>query len=186
MNKGKLFVISGPSGVGKGTICRELVKKDPSLSLSVSATTRAKREEDKDGVTYYFISKDEFESLIESGGFLEWNIYNGNYYGTPVAPVNKALDCGKNFVLEIDVNGGKNVRKVFPEAVLIFITPPDKDELFKRLSGRGSETPDSIKNRLDAAKREIEIGESYDYVIVNNVLDDAVTDVLNIIAKEND
>ncbi len=186
MNKGKLYVISGPSGVGKGTICRELVKKDSSLAVSVSATTREKREEDKDGVTYHFISKDEFEALIKRGGFLEWNVYNGNYYGTPIDPVNKALESGKNFILEIDVNGGKNVRKIFPEAVLIFIAPPDKDELLKRLSGRGSETPDSIKNRLQAAKRELEVSESYDYVVVNNVLDDAVTDVLNIIAKEND
>ncbi len=182
-NKGTLFVISGPSGVGKGTICKEIIKKHPELSVSVSATTRPMRSDDIDGVTYHFKTTEEFLKMIDDGGFLEWTVYNGNHYGTPVVPVKEALDNGKDFILEIEVDGAQNVRKVFPDAVLIFIDPPSFEALRERLSGRGSETEESIKSRIERAKEELLLKDKYDYIIVNDNLDKAVSDVENIIVK---
>lgn len=182
-NKGSLYVISGPSGVGKGTICKEIIKRNPSLSVSVSATTRPKRDEDVDGVTYHFKTKDEFLKMIDEGGFLEWTVYNENYYGTPIAPVSEALDSGKDFILEIEVDGAQNVRRVFPDAVLIFIEPPSINDLRLRLLGRGSETEESIKSRLDRAIEELSFKDKYDYIIVNDKLERAISDVENIIVK---
>lgn len=181
--KGTLFVISGPSGVGKGTICKEIIKRNPSLSVSISATTRPMRDEDIDGVTYYFKSVDEFKNMIDKGELLEWTQYNGNYYGTPVGPVKEALDLGKNFILEIEVCGALNVRNIFPDAVLIFIDTPSLDELKKRLLGRGSETPESIESRINLAKEELMLKDKYDYVIVNNDLQTAVSEIENIVTK---
>lgn len=182
-NKGTLYVISGPSGVGKGTICREIIKRHPELSVSVSATTRPKRNEDIDGVTYHFKTEEEFRKMIDDGGFLEWTVYNGNCYGTPLEPVRNALAKGKDFILEIEVNGALNVRKFFPDAILIFIDAPSVSELEKRLRRRGSETPESINARINRAKEEILLKDKYDYIIVNNNLKKAVSDVENIIVK---
>ena len=182
-NNGTLFVISGPSGVGKGTICKEIIKRHPEISVSVSATTRPMRSEDKDGVTYHFKTKDDFLKMIDEGGFLEWTVYNENYYGTPIAPVKEALENGRNFILEIEVDGAQNVRKVFPNAVLIFIDAPSFEELKARLMGRGSETPESIQSRIDRAREEIEFKDKYDYIVVNNDLEKAISDVENIIVK---
>ncbi len=182
-NKGTLYVISGPSGVGKGTICKEIIKRHPALSVSVSATTRPMREEDIDGVTYHFKTEAEFLKMIDEGGFLEWTIYNGNRYGTPIAPVKEALDTGRDFILEIEVDGAQNVRRAFPDAVLIFIEPPSLDELVLRLRARGSETPKSIEQRISRAKEELLLKDRYDYIIVNNTLEKAVSDVENIIVK---
>ncbi len=181
--KGTLYVISGPSGVGKGTICKEIIKRHPGLSVSVSATTRPMRQEDINGVTYHFKTQDEFLKMIDEGGFLEWTVYNENHYGTPIAPVQKALDGGKDFILEIEVDGAQNVRKVFPDAVLIFIDAPSFEELKSRLLGRGSETPESIEGRINRAKEEILLKDKYDYVVINDNLEKAILDIENIIVK---
>ncbi len=182
-NKGTLYVISGPSGVGKGTICKEIIKRNPSLAVSVSATTRPMRKEDIDGVTYHFKTKTQFLKMIDNGELLEWTIYSGNHYGTPVAPVKEALDGGKDFILEIEVDGALNVRRLFPEAVLIFIDPPSFDALKERLLGRGSESEESISARIERAKEEILLKDKYDFVVVNDNLKQAVLDVENIIVK---
>lgn len=183
---GKLFLISGPSGVGKGTVCREIFKKDLNLYFSVSATTRTPRNEDKEGVTYFFKTKEEFERLIEDGAFLEWAQYNGNYYGTLKAPVLKNLNEGKNVILEIDVKGALQVMENYTDGVYIFIAPPDEKALFDRLKNRGSETDEEIERRLSAAKEELKLKDRYDYVVINDVVENAVLEIEKIINKEND
>lgn len=183
-NKGKLFLISGPSGVGKGTICRELLNCNPNIYFSVSATTRAPRDEDIEGKTYYFKTKEQFEELIEQNEFLEWAEYSGNYYGTPKKPVMEHLEKGEDVLLEIDVKGALNVKKNFSEGIYIFIAPPDNNTLFERLKKRGTETDESIKKRLAAAESELKLKSEYDYVVINDVLDAAVSEVNNIILKE--
>ncbi len=181
--KGTLFVISGPSGVGKGTICQEILKeKDAlSLSLSVSATTRKPRSIDQEGVTYYFKTREEFESMIEGGEFLEWALYNENYYGTPLKPVQEKLESGQNVVLEIEVQGALQVKKNFPAGVCIFIAPPDIETLRTRLRGRETETEQEIAKRIAVAEWEMQQQEKYDYVVINDVLEDAVQSVKDII-----
>jgi guanylate kinase len=181
--KGTLFVISGPSGVGKGTVCEEVFKdKDAlSLSLSVSATTRTPRPIDQEGVTYFFKTQEEFESMIEAGAFLEWATYNGNYYGTPLAPVEETLNKGINVILEIEVQGALQVKKNLPSAVSIFITPPDLHTLHSRLKGRATETEEEISRRIAAAEWELKQQNHYDYVIINDVLEDTVQSVKDII-----
>ena len=181
--KGTLYVISGPSGVGKGTICKELLKRNPSLSLSVSATTRPMREEDTDGITYFFKTEAEFKAMIENNQLLEWATYNGNYYGTPVEPVNRALEEGNDIILEIEVCGALNVRSLMPDAVLIFIDAPSVEELEKRLIGRGSETPESIKGRMERALEELKLKGNYDRIVVNNDLQTAILEIENIITE---
>lgn len=183
---GKLFLISGPSGVGKGTVCREIFKKDLNLYFSVSATTRSPRNEDKEGVTYFFKTKEEFERLIDEGAFLEWAQYNGNYYGTLKEPVLKNLNDGKNVILEIDVKGALQVMENYSDGVYIFIAPPDEKALFERLKNRGSETDEEIERRLSAAKEELKLKDRYDYVVVNDVVENAVLKIEKIINKEND
>ncbi len=183
-NRGKLIVLSGPSGVGKGTVVKSLLSKCENLRLSVSATTRQPRSEDKEGVTYYFKSQEEFKKMIAEGEFLEWAIYNGNYYGTPQKAVNDLLDKGISVILEIEVQGAMNVKKKCPDALYIFIVPPSLEELKKRLIGRGSETAESTAGRIAAAKAELEMKDEYDHIIVNDVLEKAVGEVLNIIEKD--
>lgn len=180
-NRGRLIVISGPSGVGKGTIIRRILTECDNIKLSVSATTREPRQEDTEGVTYFFKSKDEFRSMIEGEKFLEWAIYNENYYGTPLEPVEEQLALGNDILLEIDVQGAINVMDKCDDGIYIFIAPPSFEMLKERLTGRGSETDFEIENRVNAAKAELEMKEKYDYIVVNNVLDDAVRDVKNII-----
>lgn len=183
-NRGKLIVLSGPSGVGKGTVVKALLSKCENLRLSVSATTRQPRDEDKEGVTYYFKSQEEFKKMIDEGEFLEWAMYNGNYYGTPQKAVNDLLDKGISVILEIEVQGAMNVKKKCPDAIYIFIAPPSLEELKKRLTGRGSETAESIAGRIAAAKAELEMKDEYDYIIVNDVREKAIAEVLNIIEKD--
>lgn len=180
MKKGKFIVISGPSGVGKGTICNAIIK-DNNAWLSISMTTRNIREGEVDGISYYFITKEEFEKRIEEGKFLEYNNYNGNYYGTPKDKVLEKLAEGKNVILEIDVNGGKNIKKIFPETILIYIKPPSLEELKNRLLTRGTETIEKIEERLKIAESEAKEIDKYDYVIVNDNLDEAIEKVENII-----
>lgn len=183
MKKGCLLVISGPSGVGKGTIVKALLEKQEHVSLSVSCTTRAPRSGEIDGKHYYFITKDEFRRMIDEGAFLEYEANFSNYYGTPIGKVVEKLNSGEDVILEIDVKGGLNVKKKLPDAVLIFILPPSLDILKQRLSGRGTETAEQVEKRFSEAEREIEAGKQYEYHIVNDTVAQAVDDVIDIINK---
>ena len=169
MRQGILFVISGPAGSGKGTVVQALRESHNDLNLSVSMTTRSPRETDIDGVTYYFTTREDFENRIKNGEFLEYNIFSGNnqYYGTPKFSVEKSLAEGKDIILEIEVNGAMNVKKVFPSAVTIMLTPPDAKTLNARLRGRGTEKEEEILNRLETAKKEIQLLPQYDYSVIN-------------------
>lgn len=180
MSKGKLLVISGPSGVGKGTIVRELLKLRPTASLSISCTTRAPREGEEEGISYFFLSHEEFEKLIACGGFLEYSEHFGNFYGTPKKFVEEKLSSG-DVILEIDVNGALNVKAAMPEAVLIMIAPPDRQTLYTRLRGRGTESEDVIEKRISRADFELAQSNKYDHVIVNDDLASAVAQVENIL-----
>lgn len=184
-NRGKLIVISGPSGVGKGTIIKRILAEGDKIKLSVSATTRKPRLEDTEGITYYFKTEDEFRSMIDAERFLEWAVYNGNYYGTPIEPVERQRDEGIDVLLEIDVQGAINVMEKCPDGTYIFIAPPDVETLKERLCGRGSETEEEIANRVGAAMAELEMKDKYDYIVVNNVLDDAIREVKDIIEGKN-
>ena len=166
MKKGLLFVISGPSGTGKGTVMKHLLETGEYF-YSVSATTRSPRPEDKEGVTYYFVTRAQFEEKIAAGEMLEYAEYSGNYYGTPKFAVEKALSEGKNVILEIETKGALQIREKMPEAVLIFILPPDIGTLRARLEGRGTESADVIETRMAQVKREVALLPSYDYAIVN-------------------
>lgn len=185
-NKGNLVVISGPSGVGKGTVCKRLLDECENLILSVSATTRTPRSEDVEGVTYFFKSQDEFKAMIDAGEFLEWAVYNNNYYGTPRCAVEENRERGMNVLLEIDVQGALNVKNNFPDGVYIFIAPPDVETLHTRLVGRGTETLEEIQERVAAADAELALQNEYDYVVVNDVLDDAVEEIKEIIKARSE
>ena len=184
MDKGVLLIVSGLSGAGKGTICKRIMEKYPGYELSISATTRDPRPGEVDGREYFFITKEEFEDRIKNGQLLEYAKYVENYYGTPKDWVLAQMDQGKNVILEIELQGAFQVRDQIPEAVLIFIMPPDMEELERRLRGRGSETEEQIKKRLLRAMEEIEYVDQYDYVIVNEEVEKSVemlhTIVLNI------
>ncbi len=177
-----LVVMSGPSGVGKGTIANILTKK-LNMALSISCTTRQPRNGEKDGVSYFFISKDNFENKIKNNAFLEYSEHFGNYYGTPKDFVMDKLKTN-DVMLEIDVNGGLEVKKSFPDAVLIMIAPPSIEELKKRLEGRGTESAEKIANRISRVEYELEKQTLYDYTVVNDNLDKAVDDLCEIIKKE--
>lgn len=187
-NRGILYVISGPSGVGKGTVCRQLVEKRNNLSVSVSATTRKPRTEDKEGITYFFKTEEQFKQMIQQDKFLEWAVYNGNYYGTPVDAVNEKLEKGEDIILEIEVQGALKVMEKCKDAVSIFIAPPDEETLYARLRCRGTETEEEIKKRVNAAKSELMQKEKYDYIVVNDILKNAVCEIESIMKnqKEND
>lgn len=167
MRKGLLFIVSGPAGSGKGTVVNALVKNHPEIFLSVSATTRNPRPGEVHGVHYYYISKEEFEQRIKNGQMLEYTTYSGNYYGTPLKEIEEAMEKGKDIILEIEVDGGMQVKEKVNDAVTIMLTPPNKDVLEARLRGRGTETEDVIKWRLERAKEEILLLPKYDYSVVN-------------------
>ena len=183
MKKGRFIVMSGPSGVGKGTICSTLIK-DLDAWYSVSMTTREIRDGEVDGVNYYFVSKDEFEKRIEDGKLLEYNIYNGNYYGTPKDKILEKLDEGVNVFSEIDVNGAFNIKKIFDDSLLLYIAPPSIESLRERLIGRGTEDMETIEKRLRIAEEELKKIDFYDYVVVNDNLEEAIEKVKNIILNE--
>ena len=178
---GKLIVVSGPSGVGKGTICNKLINK-MNAEYSVSTTTRSPRDGEVDGVNYFFVSKEEFTLGIENGDFLEYNLYNDNYYGTSKKFVMDKLKNNKNIFLEIDVNGAKNIKKIFNDAVLIYIAPPSVDNLKKRLIERGTESEEVINERLAIASKELKEIDFYDYVVINDDLERATDEVRKIIS----
>lgn len=184
MQKGKLFVISGPSGAGKGTICKKILEADDNIRFSVSMTTRNPREGETDKVDYFFVSRQEFEKLLSEGGLLEHNCYVDNYYGTPKKQVTEWLSQGNDVILEIDFHGAFQVRESYPEAVLIFIMPPDIDELKARIIGRGTETEEIINKRLEEAMNDLAQADKYDYTVINNDLDTAVAQVQQIMRKE--
>ena len=171
---GKLFVISGSSGVGKGTVIKEFLNKHPDFKLSISCTTRGKREGEAEGVNYFYLSQEEFKNCIENNEFLEWAEFSGNCYGTKKEFVEKCLKRGENLILEIDTKGALNVKKIMPEATLVFIAPPSLEELEARLRGRHTETEEAIQKRLSSIKSEIENSKHYDYVVVNDTVENAV------------
>lgn len=173
-NQGKLLVVSGFSGAGKGTVMKKLMESYDNYALSISATTRSPREGEVDGREYFFKSEDEFKKMIDGGELLEYAKYVGNYYGTPKKYVESCLDEGKNVILEIESVGALNVKKIFPEAVLIFIVPPSADELERRLRGRGTEDEETIMARLSKASKESFGVEKYDYIVVNDTVDECV------------
>lgn len=180
-NRGKLIVLSGPSGVGKGTVVKRILKECDDIALSVSATTRTPREEDTDGVTYSFKTRDEFEKMIKADEFLEWAKYNNNYYGTPKAAVEKLLNDGISVILEIEVKGAGSIKERCPEALFIFIAPPSFETLRERLTSRGSESKEEIENRVALAKAEYDARDMYDFVVVNDIIDNTVLEVKKII-----
>ncbi|WP_313971714.1 guanylate kinase [Selenomonas sputigena] len=183
MRKGLLVVVSGPSGAGKGTICQALLEKTP-LAYSVSATTRKPRAGEVDGESYYFLSVEAFEKMIEKDELLEWAKVYDNYYGTPLKKVEEKLAAGEDILLEIDTQGAMKVREKFPEGVYIFILPPSLAELERRIRGRDTETEDVLQKRLAAAIDEIEAGKCYKYVVTNDEVDGAVDSVCAILAAE--
>ncbi len=179
----RLFVISGPSGAGKGTLLAELRKQRPDLGLTVSATTRSPRPGEVDGTSYYFLSDEEFRRRIAAGEFVEWAEVHGHLYGTLVSEVKRLLSKGHSLVLEIDVQGALNVRKVYPDAVLIFIEPPSIQALEERLRGRGTEDEASIELRLKNARHEMELADQYDARIVNDTVDRAAQELGSVMRR---
>ena len=185
MRKGLVTVLSGFSGAGKGTIMKHLLEEYPNrYNLSISATTRNKRIGEEDGREYFFKTRDEFEEMIKNNELLEYAEFSGNYYGTPKEYVNRLVDEGKDVLLEIEVNGALQVRKLFPDSVLLFVTPPSADALKSRLVGRKTESMEEIENRLSISSKESLLMGKYDYLIVNDEIDAAVKEVHDIIECE--
>ena len=179
-------MVSGFSGAGKGTIMKELLKRHPdTYALSISATTRNPRPGETDGVEYFFRTREEFEKMIAEDALIEYAQYVGNYYGTPKAYVEEQLLAGKNVILEIEIQGALKVKEKFPDTLLLFVTPPSAEELKNRLVGRGTETMDVVMSRLNRANEEAEGIEQYDYLVINDVLEDAVEEVHQIIQNEH-
>ncbi len=185
--RGGLLVISGPSGAGKTSICNELLKRLPNPVWSVSATTRAKRSNEQDGVNYRFVSEEEFESMRERGELLESAVYLGNLYGTPIKPVMKAIDQGKVVILEIDVQGGVQVARKMPTSIRVFILPPTPESLEARLKGRRTETAEQLERRLACSDGEIAFARDsgyYSHFVVNDILAETVDEVVSLVYKE--
>lgn len=183
-DNGLLVVLSAPAGCGKDTVLAELKKADENIKQSISMTTRAPREGENDGVDYYFTSVADFENKIIENGFLEYVKYGVNYYGTPKKAIEDMVDSGKTVILKIEVEGAGNVRKIYPDAISIFIMPPSFSELSKRLKNRGTETEEDISRRLKIAESEMERAKEYNYIVINDDLSVCVDDVLSIIKAE--
>jgi guanylate kinase len=183
VKRGNLFVVSGPSGAGKGAICAGLTAETDTM-LSVSMTTRAPRENETEGLSYHFVDKDRFRAILKEDGFIEHAEVFGEYYGTPKAPVIQSLEAGRDVILEIEVEGAKQVKEHMPEAILVFILPPSRSELRKRIEGRGTETAEKIEKRLERVDMEISQICKYDYLVINDDLARATGDMLAIMQAE--
>lgn len=184
MSKGRLFIVSGPSGSGKDTVLAEVFKSRPELSFSISAITRPMRSGEREGDKYHFISREEFERMISENALLEHNVFVGNYYGTPREPVERCIASGGDMIVEVDVNGAAQIRSKVSEAVSIFIMPPSLEVLRERLSGRGTESAEQVEKRLQSAVGEIARAGEYDYIVVNEQLGEAVSEVLTVISAD--
>lgn len=184
MRKGNLYIISGPSGSGKDTVMKKVLELIPEMRFSISSITRPMREGEIPGEKYNFILKQEFEQMIKDDLLLEYNEFVGNYYGTPIMPVKECIEKGEDMLIEVDVNGAFNIRKKLPEAVSIFLMPPSVEELEKRLRNRATETEEAIKNRLAIALNEINRAGEFDYTVVNDDLDTAVSKIVDIIKNK--
>lgn len=186
MNEGCLLVLSGPSGCGKGTVVKRLLERDPKLRLSVSMTTRVPREGEVDGVSYHFVTKEQFDRTVEQGGAMEYaRCGNGDCYGTPAAPVKEWREEGMDVILEIDIQGYRQVKEKAPDAVGIFIMPPSFGELSRRLHERGTESEEKIRQRLKTGKEEIRCAGEYQYIVVNDAMEDAVDQIEAILKAEH-
>ena len=184
LQQGKLVVFSAPSGTGKSTIAKMVLERLQNIRFSVSATTRSKRAGEQDGVNYYFLDREDFETKIHTGGFIEHEFFFGNYYGTLLDKTYNVIDSGTNILLDLDVKGALNVKKLFPEtSLLLFIKPPSMEVLKERLKGRESEDEEALKERLERARLELGYADQFDEVVVNDKLDEAVTRVTSIISK---
>jgi guanylate kinase len=184
MTKGVLIVVSGPSGAGKGTLCKKLIERNKDIALSISCTTRALRGKEVEGINYYFISTEEFESRIENNDFLEYASVYGNYYGTPKWKVLELIDKGVDVILEIDIQGALKVKEEYQDGVFIFILPPSLQELKERISSRGTDSKEAIIKRMDCAYEELSYVFKYDYAIVNDYIENAVDKIEAIIVAE--
>ena len=184
MKKGLLIVISGASGTGKGTVCKELLARESGIAYSVSATSRAPRVGQEEGREYYFRTREEFEQMISDGAFLEYADVYGNYYGTPLAPIEKRRAAGEDILLEIDTQGALNVMERCPDGTFIFLLPPSLEELHRRIMGRGTESEESLARRLAAARDEILLGKRYRYAVLNDAVEAATERIQTILAAE--
>ena len=183
-NPGKLYVFSGPSGTGKSSIVQPILESRDDCTFSVSATTREKREGEEHGVNYYFVDCETFKEMIDRNEFLEYAEYVNNLYGTPRKPVLEQLEKGNNVILDIEVQGADQIKKQYPEAVLIFIVPPSLEELEQRLINRGTDSPERITQRMEQAKKEFSKIDNYDYIVVNDILEKAIIDADSIISSQ--
>lgn len=183
MNKGGVFIVAGPSGSGKDTLFKELFKKRPDIRFSISSITRPMRVGEVEGEKYNFITREKFESMLRNDELLEYNVYIGNYYGTPKGPIIDAVEKGQDILIEVDVNGAKSIREKMPEAVSIFIMPPSYAELKRRLSGRGTESEEVIEKRMHESLSEIKRADEFDFIVVNDDINKAVDDLIEVITS---
>lgn len=182
--RGMLFIVSGPAGAGKGTICNTLKQLVPGIHLSISATTRSPRRSEQNGIDYVFVSRDQFEKMIADNELLEWAEICGNFYGTPRALIDQLLTGGQDVLLEIDVQGAAQIKEMYPDAIMVFVMAPSLSELEQRLQNRGSDSAETIQNRIALANRELQHVHDYDYLLINSVIQTAVEDLKAIIQAE--
>jgi len=180
-NQKKLIILTGPSGVGKGTVIKEILGKEKNFWLSISATTRKPREGEKNGENYYFLNQEKFKQMIEQNLFLEWAQFAGNYYGTPLSSVNEKIKKGVTVLLEIEVEGARQIKNKFPHSLSIFLLPPDKEELEKRIRNRGTEKEEAIKKRLSRSSYEISVSNEFDFSLTNHNVDETAKRIIKLI-----